>query len=497
MNAPTLNVRHIAGAIMILIGLAAGLAFDSFRHLFLFLSPDGQVTDYMWRLARICLLSLGPVGVLLLLFRPLLKAAARIDCCLTTGDQRLVIWCGLASAFILRALIVMIMPFNLWQDFQCYDELGAQWASDGGYYNGEYLTAYWPPGFPFWLSRLYLIFGHEPLAGAIANIFLGTATVLLAYLLIRRLWGERIGRWTLILMALFPSQVFFTNVLASEMLFTPLFLGSMLLFVNSSRSHRWWLAVLLGGMVLGLATLTRTITTLFLLPVALYWIHETRSWKGALMRLGLGVVGLAIVIAPWIVRNHYAVGRACLSTNTGINLYVGNQPSSGMGYNHHAALDFDLWDPTREAEIDSVASARAWEYIREKPLAFLGRGVMKVMFFYAVDVDPLDHQMLQPDGGGHVGGYLALATVVETFYLAVLLMAALAVPVVLRSRIHRGAPTTLLLLTLVYWTGVHFVFFAVGRFHFPVVPILTALAAVFVAYRIDLNLPHATGSEAE
>jgi 4-amino-4-deoxy-L-arabinose transferase-like glycosyltransferase len=298
-------------------------------------------------------------------------------------------------------------------------------------------------------------------------------------------------------MALFPSQVFFTNVLASEILFTPLFLGSMLLFVKGNRSRRWWLAVLLGGIVLGLATLTRTITTLFLLPVVLYWLHETRSWKNALPRLGLGVIGLAIVITPWIVRNYYAVGRACLSTNTGINLYVGNQPSSGMGYNHHAALDFDLWDPTKEAEIDSVASARAWEYIRRRPFAFLGRGVMKVMFFYAVNVDPLDHQLLHPDGGGHSGIYLALATLVETYYLAVLLMAALAVPVVLRSRIHRGAPTTLLLLTLIYWTGVHFVFFGVGRFHFPVVPILAALVAVFLAYRIDLSSPQTTDSQAE
>ncbi|MEW5795094.1 MAG: glycosyltransferase family 39 protein [Candidatus Zixiibacteriota bacterium] len=492
------TLRYAAGSLSIVVAVVALFAFDVFRELFLFLSPDHSVTSFMWQLMQICLISLGEVGAVVLLSRWLLRLAGRLDRYLVTSDKTRLLWQWLLVAFALRTFAVVVLPFNLWQDFQCYDELGWQWATDGGYYNGAHLTAYWPPGYPFWLSRIYLVFGHVPVIGAIANIFLGTATVLLSYLLVRCLWGERIGRWSLLILALFPSQVLFANVLASEMLFTPLFLLALLLFVAGSRIRHWWAVVCLGGLFLGLATLTRTISAPFLCIVALYWFLESRSWRFAAARTVLGLAGFALVVTPWIIRNHHAVGRACLSTNTGINLFIGNQPSSGMGYNHHAALQFDLWDPSKEAYVDSAASAQAWDYIREKPFAFLGRGVIKVMFFYAVDVDPLDYQLFRVAESGSGVGWLGLAVLTESWYLIVLLLAALALPVVIRSRIHRNASTALVLLTVGYWTAVHFVFFSIGRFHFPIIPILAALAAVALAYCIDTDetasASHTTGT---
>ncbi len=179
------------------------------------------------------------------------------------------------------------MPFHIWDYYQSYDELAWQWATDGGYYNGEGLTAYRPPGYPFFLSRMYLLFGHVPLLGAIANIFLGTAIVLLAYLIARKIWNESIARWTMLIMIFFPSQVFFTNLLASEMLFTPLFLLSILLFVEVGKNvaARWPLAAA-GGVLLGLASLTRAISKYYLILIVLYWIMQTRDVKRTL-RLGL------------------------------------------------------------------------------------------------------------------------------------------------------------------------------------------------------------------
>ena len=379
------------------------------------------------------------------------------------------------------------MPFDLWSDFKCYDDLAWQWATDGGYYSGSHLTAYWPPGYPFFLSRLYLIFGHVPLAGAIANIFLGTATVWLSYLLIRELWGERIGRWTTLIMAVFPSQILFTNVLASEMLFTPLFLGATFLLVKGARPNRWFLSVVLGGMILGLATLTRTITALYLIPMAIFWVVDLRRWRPVLGRSALALLGFALVVTPWMIRNQSAVARFCLSTNSGVNLFIGNQPGSGMGYNQSAAGYYDLGDPTKEAAIDSAASAQAWEYIKEKPLSFLGRGILKVGFLFATDLDPLELQLAASPETPGKSWWTAAATLVQFYWLLALTFALFGIWIVLKSRVHRGGGRWLVLGILIYWTGVHFVFFSIGRFHFPLVPLISALAAVFLAYRVDLT----------
>ncbi len=488
------RIRYISASILILIGLAALFGFESFKQLFLFLSPDRDVTSFMWLLLRICLVSLGVSGAFLLFLRPLLRILGRLDRRLVTTDRRTLLFQILMLAAAVRGLVVALMPFNLWQDFQCYDDLGWQWTTDGGYFNGTHLTAYWPPGYPFWLSRLYWVFGHHPQMAAVANIFLGTATVLLAYLLVRRLWGERIGRWTLLLMAVFPSQAFFTNVLASELLFTPLFLAALLFLTMGIRKQSWVFIVLSGGIVLGLATLTRTITALFLVPVAIYWFLELRKFRAVATRLVVGLVGFLLVVTPWVVRNHYAIGRACLSSNSGINLFIGNQPSSGMGYNHRAALEFELWDPSKEAYIDSAASVRGWDYIKEKPLAFVRRGIFKSMFLYATDVDALDFQMFQTAENGDGGKWLLIASVVQSFYLVVLLLAFSGIWIVLKSRVHRDSGTWLVLMTLAYWTSVHFVFFSIGRFHYPVIPLIAALSAVSLARQIDLNGTPRTGT---
>ena len=481
-----LTFRNIIGMALLLSGVAVLFAFESLGSIFLFLSPDGQVSPFMWLLLKIFLISLGVVGALMLMFPRLLRFAARIDRWIVTTNSRRLLWRALAIAFLLRLLAVAVMPFHLWGDYQCYDDLGRQWADSGAYSIGGHLTAYWPPGYPFWLSRLYLMFGHEPLAGVLANVLLGTATVLLSYLLIRRLWGERIGRWTLLVMAVFPSQVLFTNVLASEMLFTPLFLAAILFFVIGSRTERWWLPVMTGGVILGLATLTRTVTALLLIPITLYWLAEKKNWSGAGFRLVLALTGFLLVTTPWMVRNYHAVGKVCLSTNSGVNLFIGNQPGSGMGYNQQAVEQLDLSDPTQEARVDGQAARQAWDYIAERPMAFVSRGVAKTAYLFATDIDPLDF-VLQPAGDNRSrAGWVVLAVVTQSYYVTVLLLAIVALPIILRSKIHRRGPTTLVLSTLGYWTVLHFVFFAVGRFHFPLVPLLAALAVVALAYRIDM-----------
>lgn len=477
--------KYIVGGILSLIGAVALVSFDSFKDWFLFLSPDRDVTSFMWQLMQICLVSLGPLGVIIMLSDRILMLLGRLDRVLISLDRKAFLIRFLALALMLRTAVVFLMPFNLWQDFECYDELGRQWAADGDYYNGDHLTAYWPPGYPFFLSRLYLLFGHEPFVGALANVFLGTAIVWLSYLIVKRAWSEREARWTLLFMAVFPSQLFFTSVLASEMLFTPLLLAAILLFMKGSSDNRWWLPVLAGGIVLGLATLTRSVAELYLVPIAIYWLMETRSLKQTAVRSGLALIGFVVVITPWIIRNHHAVGHAGISTNTGINLFIGNQPSSGMGYNHHAALQFDLWDPTQEAYIDSAASAQAWEYIRENPASFLVRGVTKSMFFYAVDVDALDFRLFRAVEKSQPDGYVLLAYVTESYYLAILLICLLGIRTVVRSPAKYPPGMVLLLLTILYWTGIHFVFFGIGRFHFPIIPFISGFAAVYLITRFD------------
>ncbi len=390
------TIRIVGGAIFMLLGLATLMKFEATSRLFLFLSPDGMIMPLMMLFLKLCLVSLGCVGLVLIFYNQLIRLLGLIDIRLSGLSRKSFLIYALPAGFLLRLAVVLFMPFHLWMDYDSYDDLGWQWATKGGYYNGEHLTAYWPPGFPFFLSRLYLVFGHQPVLGTVANIFFGLAIALFTYLIIRRIWGERVSRWAMLIMIFFPSQVFFTNLLASEMLFTSLFLASILICVMLNRELKGkWYYALLAGILLGLAALTRSVSKMYLLLVVPFWLLQTHNIKRTVRFTVLALVGFSLLVVPWMIRNHDAVGSATINTNTGINFFIGNQPGSGMGYNQYAADEYDVNDPLREAYVDSAAWHRAWDYIFEKPGAFLARGVMKVGLYYAIDFDPLDYGLHQ------------------------------------------------------------------------------------------------------
>ena len=482
-----LTLRYLFGATLLAIGLFALFDFEALGRLFMFLSPDRSVTPFMMQLLRIVLVSLGAVGLAVLFFNFVRRVLDWIDGLVVAPSPGRYVCFALGVGLLLRAAVVLLMPFHLWMDYASYDDLGWQWATKGGYYNGELLTAYWPPAYPFLLSRLYLLFGHVPMTGVAVNFLFSLATAYLAYLIARAVWNERIGRWTLLLLACLPSQILFVNVLASEVLFAPLLLGGIYVaLISTGRSRfRWWRPFFC-GFLLGLAALTRSIALLCLLPVIYFWLRQSRRLKTGLLLALLGIAGMSVVVVPWMVRNYYVVGSFAINTNTGINLFIGNQPSSGMGYNQHAANEYDVNDPSREAEIDRETTRRAWQYIKEHPWAFARRGVIKVAFFYAVDVDALDYGLLQAAETGQLNASLILAFPTQIYYLLVLYAALVGLATVYVSRrTGRSRALDLLTLTIIYWTAVHFVFYGIGRYHFPIAPILTTLASVCIVDQVE------------
>ena len=255
--------------------------------------------------------------------------------------------------------------------------------------------------------------------------------------------------------------------------------------LNRELKGKWYYA-LLAGILLGLAALTRSVSKMYLLLVVPFWLLQTHNIKRTVRFTVLALVGFSLLVVPWMIRNHDAVGSATINTNTGINFFIGNQPGSGMGYNQYAADEYDVNDPLREAYVDSAAWHRAWDYIFEKPGAFLARGVMKVGLFYAIDFDPLDYGLHQAANESKTNYYVLLAFLTEVYYLVILLFALLGFfAVYIFQPLLRGPGGYLLWVTILYWTVLHFFFYGMGRYHFPIIPMIAAFAALFIVSRID------------
>lgn len=86
-------------------------------------------------------------------------------------------------------------------------------------------------GFPYVLSVVFKIAGASVRAGLYLNTAASLISIILAYLIARKICGNTGGYITLVLTAFWPSQILFINQLASEYVFTCLFLLSVLIVV--------------------------------------------------------------------------------------------------------------------------------------------------------------------------------------------------------------------------------------------------------------------------
>src|SRR6266540_937570 len=168
----------------------------------------------------------------------------------------------LGLALLTRVAVIVATPdYQPQFDAADYDRHAVSIADGHGYpgpQSGDPTqpTAFRPPLYPVALAAVHLLGGGWT-AGRVLGALLGVATVLLVFVISRRLWGPRIAVVTSAIVAVFPPLVILSATLLSESLFLPLMLGAVLVVLEyrDDRRLRW---ALLAGVLCGLAALTRT-----------------------------------------------------------------------------------------------------------------------------------------------------------------------------------------------------------------------------------------------
>lgn len=182
-------------------------------------------------------------------------------------------------------------------------------------------TAFRPPGTSLTLLPAYLAFGRSWTAGRIWFALLSTATVWIVALLGRAAFDERAGLLGAAWLAVYPGHFYYSMHFLSETPFS-LWLALAALGVVLAAKRDSLGFALLAGASLALAALTRP-QGLLCAPIA--WCAAPVIARGfrniAWKRLILGSAGFALVLAPWIVRNHLVLGRASMSSVGGCTFW--------------------------------------------------------------------------------------------------------------------------------------------------------------------------------
>ena len=391
------------------------------------------------------------------------------------NTSRMLLWIVLVGLAIRLGVALLFAP-PLFSDDIDYVAIGKLLARGGGYLLDGSPTAYRPPGYPYFLSLFFRLFGDSLTPVRLAQAAFDMVSCLLVFSIGRKLFDDRVGLIAAGIFAFFPMQILYVSIMMTETLFTVTFLGVVRICMESRITTR---RALLGGLVLGVGTLIRP--TLLLLPCALFagrWGRRESLRLDLRAFLLMGAVCL-VVLLPWLIRNEEQFGRLTLTSNTGVNFWMGNHPGASGSYS---------WPPQNPLDHIGDEIARSdlgmklgMEFIRDHPLLALETLPKKWAHFFAVDYWLLMSMEVQPDfreiaNAGIVFGRLSWFNILLTHlpFVAVLLLCALGA---LARPPGEGVKILYLLSPVAYWLLVHMAFYAGARYRFPVNPLLMIGAA--------------------
>jgi 4-amino-4-deoxy-L-arabinose transferase-like glycosyltransferase len=219
----------------------------------------------------------------------------------TLFSRRSILILGLILLVGLGARLFLILhapTFTAYIDSLDYFYPGYRLAQDGQFE----LLAKRAPLYALFLGGTIATLGPSLEPAASVQHLLGLASVVLVYALGALAFGRPTGLLAALGVALNGALLLTEHSIASEALYTPLLLASLLLVLLGVRTGRWPL-FLLAGLSLGLTALTRPVGQALLPLVLGALLLQRRAWRQRLATAGLLGFGFLLVVTPWIVRN--------------------------------------------------------------------------------------------------------------------------------------------------------------------------------------------------
>ena len=363
---------------------------------------------------------------------------------------------------------------------------------DGTYSFKGVKTAFFPVGYPFFLSVLYRLFGPSLLVGKIANALLGSILCVLTSLIAKIIFDVRTGTIAGWIMVFYPNNIFYSSLLLSEILLAALLAFTVLMILSHEFEPHY---LLLTGILVGLCMLVRAVAVILPFCILFYW-YRIKA-KQLLKHFAFLIFGAALVVVPWTIRNYRVMHHFVLvSTNGGVNFWMAHIHG---GYSEapprfSANWGFPATSPEQEVIAEKQAYREAFDYLKKDPLEPLKTFPKKFVHFFYADIDGL----LNNSGFPVITSISGLPDVVpilpislplffkwllyvyaQGFYVLVIITALIGIIQCIRVNQNKSY---LLMIVVLGWTLFHtLIFFALGRYRFPLMPLLIVFSAFGVA----------------
>jgi 4-amino-4-deoxy-L-arabinose transferase-like glycosyltransferase len=244
------------------------------------------------------------------------------------------------------------------------------------------------PGYPAWVGIWYSILGGgaHPFAVRLVQTPLAPITVVLAWVLTRRLFGPRVATVTAFVVALYPMAWQYLGLLYPEALAIPLYLGLCIVLLTRPPTLRRAIGF---GLLLGVTLLVRPSCVYVFLPTLVVW-SIMAGWRRGIGLTVVAILASAVVIAPWTIRNAIVLhGFVPISLESAAAYGTFNSQSASNSQFPYAwepdpkpdAYLFNPHHPLPDATLNSRLERAALDYIKAHPSsvpkAFFWNGIVR------------------------------------------------------------------------------------------------------------------------
>jgi len=255
------------------------------------------------------------------------------------------------------------------------------------------------PLYPFFLASVMRVAGPGLDAVRLVQIGVGCVLIVVVFHLTRAAFGKRAAFVASALSAIYVPFIFFEAEFLEITLVMAFLAGMLLLLLRAVESRSRGTAAAAGAL-LGLASLGKPNLLLFA-PVGAVWLlceGRRPPWPPPGRAVGAAALFFALaiaVISPATIHNFRTSGDFIpVSSNGGINLYIGNHPGAFGVFQVPPDMRFDLRVASKAAaeralgreltagEVSDYWARRAFEFMRRRPIEWLGQMLRKFVLFW-------------------------------------------------------------------------------------------------------------------
>lgn len=417
-----------------------------------------------------------------------------------------------------------------WTDQAGYDRLGHGLATAGRFTRYPEAATFVPevirtPGYPLFVAAIYLLFGtHNFAAVAIAQAFVFAGICLLVFQLARRASDTRTAIGAAALTACYSPLPYFGALVLTE-LWTAFVLTAAMVVCLRAVQHGALRTFIAAGGLFSAATLVRPAFVLLPFFIAITVPVLVRSQRARSRLRGWAAFALtaALVLGPWFTYNYVYLGQFTLSPAGGIGrgLWEGSWQGRWPGRIQAELITLAETAADRDDLASRVAAKAAETGLPAEPMLQYVMEWRDIRAIWDTPTDPMerararvvaDREYLRhavaniiQDPLAHLGRRLSVGALVLwiaeipiryrdinsmptlvirlIWFVQALLLAAAAWGAIRLARHGRWLEAVVLVLPLVYVTGVHLPLLCEARQSLPVKPIMLALAAIGLSRR--------------